>query len=131
MTDEISLGSLLKDVSPQDIDSVLATFTKYEKIFDKGIATLEKLEKLGILPAMIRSVGAKTGVIDLDKPLQNPLTFTSKTPAHYEFYRLLNDIPEEVIEEMHHGLLDNIKKAKENEETLKEETEIETEPVKE
>ena len=111
MESEISLGSLLKDASPQDIDSFLKTFEKYEKLFDKGIVVIEKLERLGVIPAIIRTAGAKAGIKDLDKPLQNPLSFVAKTPAHFEFFRLMNDMPSEQIEEMHSRLLTALKAA--------------------
>ncbi len=124
MSDEISLSTLLKDVSPEDLDSFLAKVTKYEKLFDKGILMVEKLEKLGVIPAIIRTAGAKAGIKDLDKPLQNPLAFVAKTPAHFEFYRMLNDMSEEDVSEMNRRLLTALKameakKEEENEEKNK------------
>lgn len=119
--DAIGLGSLLKDTKPEDLDKFLSTFTKYERIFDKAMGMIEKLDKMGILPAAIRTAGVKAGIQDVDRPLKNPLGMVATSPTHYEFYRFLNKIPSDKIDEMHEG----IKKAIEN---AKNENPKETEP---
>lgn len=105
----VSLTTLFKDVKPDDLDKFLSTFTKYERIFDKSMAIVEKLDKMGILPAAIRSVGAKAGVQDIDKPLKNPLNIAASSPTHYEFFRYLNKAQSDKIEQMHEALKTAVK----------------------
>lgn len=109
--DTIGLGTLLKDTNPADIDKFLATFSKYERLFDKGMNIIEKLDNMGILPAAIRAAGAKSGVKDIDRPLRDPLGLSATSPTHYVFYKFLNKIPSDKIEEMHTGLKKAVEEA--------------------
>lgn len=100
MPGEIDLGSLIAKSDPKQLDSFLASAAKYEKLLDSGMRWLEKLEKLGVLPALIRGIGAKQGIPDIDKPLTNPLSIEATTASHRMLFKTLNDLPEEAIIEM-------------------------------
>lgn len=100
METEISLGSLIAKTEPKQLDSFLATVTKYEKLMDKGMAIIEKLNKMGVLPAVIRGIGEKQGIKDIGKPLTNPLALEAATASHRMLYLTLNEAPEEAVIEM-------------------------------
>ena len=114
--DTIGLASFLKDTSPADIDKFLATFSKYERLLDKGMSVVEKLDKMGVLPAAIRAAGVKSGVPDIDKPLRNPLALSATSPAHFQFYKFVNRIPSDKVDEMFEGLKRAIEATKQPEE---------------
>ena len=65
---------------------------------------MEKLDKMGILPAAIRAAGAKSGVPDIDKPLRDPLGLSATSPSHFQFYKFVNKIPSDKVDEMFDGL---------------------------
>lgn len=112
MGDEISLGSLMQDMDVDKVDGFLKTISKYEKIFDKVSAMFTKLDKMGVVPAIIRVAGNKANIPDIDKPLNNPLSIQATTGTHMMFFKELNAIPENVISEMYQQMLLAAAKAK-------------------
>jgi hypothetical protein len=102
---EVSLGSLFQGMDVDKVDSLLGTLTKYEKIFDKVSGLVTKLDKMGVIPAIIRVAGNKANIPDLDKPLVDPMALHSTTGTHLVFFQELNKLPENVVADMYKQLL--------------------------
>lgn len=102
---EVSLGSLLQGMDVNKLDSVLSTISKYEKIFDKVSGMITKLDKIGVIPAIIRVAGNKANIPDLDKPLVDPLSIHATTGTHHVFFAELNKLPENIIADMYKQML--------------------------
>ena len=108
MTEEIDMLKVLsegtKNIEVNDLDSILATISKYERLLDKFIAIYNRLDRSGLIPVVLRVVGKKMDV-DVDKPIVNPLSIIAKTATHRAFYEFLNDFPEKDIKELHKQIL--------------------------
>jgi hypothetical protein len=102
---EVSLGSLLQGMDINKVDGMLNTLTKYEKIFDKVSGLVTKLDKMGVIPAIIRVAGVKANIPDLDKPLVDPLAVHASTGTHHVFFAELNKLPENIIADMYKQML--------------------------
>jgi hypothetical protein len=102
---EVSLGSLLQGMDIDKVDGMLNTLTKYEKIFDKVSGLVTKLDKMGVIPAVIRVAGVKANIPDLDKPLVDPLSVHATTGTHHVFFAELNKLPENIIADMYKQML--------------------------
>lgn len=104
MTNEenINLLDMLKDVDVDKVGSVLKEFEKYEKLLDKISGITMKLNRIGILPAIIRIAGQKSGIQNIDAPLPqaSQLSIEAASPTHLMMYKELNAQPEVAIGEM-------------------------------
>ena len=108
MAEEVDMLKVLsegaKNIEVNDLDSILATISKYERLLDKFIAIYNRLDRSGLIPVVLRVVGKKMDV-DVDKPIVNPLSIIAKTATHRAFYEFLNDFPEKDIKELHKQIL--------------------------
>ena len=86
--------------TPENLDKLLKDWDKYNKIFDRVNETIEKLNRLGLIPAIVRGIGKKYEIADIDKPLSDPLAISAASPIHKLFFSELNNVPEEQIKEM-------------------------------
>jgi hypothetical protein len=102
---EVSLGSLIQGMDINKVDDMLGTLTKYEKIFDKVSGLVTKLDKMGVIPAIIRVAGVKANIPDLDKPLVDPLSVHATSGTHHVFFGELNKLPENMIADMYKQML--------------------------
>jgi hypothetical protein len=102
---EVSLGSILQGMDVDKVDSMLSTLTKYEKMFDKVSGLVTKLDKIGVIPAIIRVAGVKANIPDLEKPLVDPLNVHATTGTHLVFFSELNKLPEKIISDMYKQML--------------------------
>jgi hypothetical protein len=102
---EVSLGSILQGMDIDKVDGMLSTLTKYEKMFDKVSGLITKLDKIGVIPAIIRVAGVKGNIPDLDKPLVDPLSVHATSGSHHMFYAELNKLPEAIILDMYKQML--------------------------
>jgi hypothetical protein len=102
---EVSLGSILQGMDIDKVDGMLNTLTKYEKMFDKVSGMITKLDKIGVIPAIIRVAGVKANIPDLEKPLVDPLTVHAATGSHLVFFSELNKLPENIISDMYKQML--------------------------
>ena len=102
---EVSLGSILQGMDIDKVDGMLSTLTKYEKMFDKVSGLVTKLDKMGVIPAIIRVAGVKGNIPDLDKPLVDPLSVHATTGTHHVFFGELNKLPENIIADMYKQML--------------------------
>ena len=93
-----------KNIEINDLDGLLSTLSKYERLLDKFISIYNRLDRSGVIPVILRWVGKKTE-IDVDKPIVNPLNIVAKTATHRAFYEFLNDIEEKDIKELHKQIL--------------------------
>jgi hypothetical protein len=105
MVEEAGTENLLSMMQNMDVDkvgSVLKEFEKYEKILDKVSGITMRLNRIGVLPAILRIAGQKSGIENLDAPLpkQSPLSIDAKSPMHLLMFKELNNQPEEVISGM-------------------------------
>lgn len=98
----VNLLDMLKDVDADKVGSVLKEFEKYEKLLDKVSGIVMRLNRIGVLPAVLRIAGAKSGIQDIDKPLpvQSPLSIDAASPTHMMMFKELNKQPEAVIGNM-------------------------------
>jgi len=93
-----------KNIEVNDLDSFLATLSKYERLLDKFIGIYNRLDRSGVIPVALRILGKKAE-IDVDKPIVNPLSIIAKSATHRAFFEFLNDIPEKDIKELHKQIL--------------------------
>ena len=102
MEEEANLLSILQDVDAAKVGGVLAEVEKYEKIIDKVSGIVMRLNKIGVLPAVMRIAGQKSGITDIDKPLPQPsqMSVEAASPTHLLMFKELNKQPEEVLGEM-------------------------------
>jgi hypothetical protein len=100
--ESVNLLSMMNNVDVDKVGKVLKEVEKYEKILDKVSGITMRLNRIGVLPAVIRVLGQKSGIENLDAPLpqQNPLSIDAKSPMHLLMFKELNTQPEEVISEM-------------------------------
>jgi len=108
MSEEVDMLKVLsegaKNIEVNDLDSFLATLSKYERLLDKFIGIYNRLDRSGVIPVALRILGKKVE-IDVDKPIVNPLSIIAKSATHRAFYEFLNDIPEKDIKELHKQIL--------------------------
>jgi len=108
MAEEIDMLKVLsegaKNIEVNDLDSFLATLSKYERLLDKFIGIYNRLDRSGVIPVVLRVIGKKAE-IDVDKPIVNPLSIVAKSATHRAFFEFLNDIEEKDIKELHKQIL--------------------------
>ena len=97
-----NLLDMLNNVDVDKVGDVLKEFEKYEKILDKISGITMRLNRIGVLPAIIRVAGVKSGIKNIDAPLpqQSELSIEAKSPAHLLMYLELNKQTEAFITEM-------------------------------
>jgi len=98
-----NLLSLIQGMDADKVGDVLKQFEKYEKVIDKASGMVMRLNRIGVLPAVMRVVGAKTGMgEEINKPLpqQSELEIKASSATHLYFYKQLNNQPEEAINKM-------------------------------
>jgi hypothetical protein len=110
MVEEPGTENLLSMMQNMDVDkvgSVLKEFEKYEKLLDKVSGITMRLNRIGVLPAIIRIAGVKSGVQNLDAPLpkQSELSIEAKSPTHLIMFKELNSQPEDIISEMYKQMI--------------------------
>ena len=86
--------------TPENLDKLLKDWDKYNKIFDRVNETIEKLNRLGLIPAIVRGIGKKYEIADIDKPLSDPLAISATSVTHKLFFQELNAVSEAQIKEM-------------------------------
>ena len=106
MAEEAGTPNLLDMMNNVDVDkvgSVLKEVEKYEKILDKISGITMRLNRIGVLPAILRIAGQKSGIQNIDAPLpqQNPLSIDAASPLHLLMFKELNAQPETVINELY------------------------------
>ncbi len=108
MSEEIDMMKVLSEgarkIETSDLDSFLATLSKYERLLDKFIGIYNRLDRSGVIPVVLRIIGKKAE-IDVDKPLSNPLNIVAKSATHRAFFEFLNDFSEQDIKELHKQIL--------------------------
>ena len=97
-----NLLSMMQNVDIDKVGSVLKEVEKYEKILDKVSGITMRLNRIGVLPAILRIAGQKSGIENIDAPLpqQNPLSIDAASPIHLLIFKSLNKQPENAIEDM-------------------------------
>ena len=106
MTEEPGATNLLSMMNNVDVDkvgSVLKEVEKYEKILDKVGGITMRLNRIGVLPAILRIAGQKSGIQNIDAPLpkQSELSIDAASPMHLLMFKELNAQPEAVIGELY------------------------------
>jgi hypothetical protein len=106
MSEEAGTSNLLDMMNNVDVDkvgNVLKEFEKYEKILDKVSGITMRLNRIGVLPAVLRIAGQKSGIQNIDAPLprQSPLSIDAASPMHLMMFKELNTQPEAVISELY------------------------------
>jgi len=96
-----------KNIEVNDLDSFLATLSKYERLLDKFIGIYNRLDRSGVIPVVLRVIGKKAE-IDVDKPIVNPLSIVAKSATHRAFFEFLNELNEKDIRELHKQILISI-----------------------
>jgi hypothetical protein len=105
---EENLGALLQSASKMDIskiDETLKTLAKYEGLLDRVSGIITKLDKIGVIPAVVRTLGKKGGIEDIDKPLNNPLNIIATTATHKLVYEKLNGLAENEVEQIYKQII--------------------------
>ena len=97
-----NLLDMLNNVGVDKVGSVLKEFEKYEKLLDKISGIIVRFNRIGVLPAIIRIAGQKSGIQNIDAPLprQSELNIEAKSPMHLLMFKELNTQPEETISAM-------------------------------
>ena len=98
-----NLLSMINQVDVEKVGNVLNELSKYEKLLDKVSGIIMRLNRIGVLPAVMRIVGVKTGLGDeLNKPLPqvSPLSIEAKSPSHLLLFKELNKQTEDTVTEI-------------------------------
>jgi len=100
--ESVNLLSMLNNVDVDKVGNVLKEVEKYEKLLDKVSGITMRLNRIGVLPAIIRIAGQKSGIQNIDAPLpqQSELSIEAKSPIHLLMFKELNNQPENVISDM-------------------------------
>ena len=98
------IESASKNIEVNDLDSFLATLSKYERLLDKVMSIYNRLDRSGVIPVILRIVGKKAE-IDIDKPISNPLNIVAKSAVHKAFFEMMNDLSEEDIKAIHEQII--------------------------
>jgi len=93
-----------KNMDVNDLDSFLATLSKYERLLDKFMGIYARLDRSGVIPVILRIVGKKAE-IDVDKPITNPLNVIAKSATHKALYEMLNEVGEADIRAIHEQII--------------------------
>ena len=106
MSEEPGTTNLLDMMNSIDVDkvgSVLKEFEKYEKILDKVSGITMRLNRIGVLPAILRIAGQKSGIKDIDAPLpqQSALSIDAASSMHLLMFKELNTQTESVINDLY------------------------------
>ena len=98
-----NLLDMMNNVDVDKVGKVLKEVEKYEKILDKVSGITMRLNRIGVLPAILRIAGEKSGIKNIDAPLpqQNPLSIDAASPMHLLMFKDLNKQPEDVINELY------------------------------
>ena len=96
---EENLLDMFNRVDTDKVGGVLKELDKYNKILEKISGITMRLDRIGVLPAILRIAGQKTGIENLDAPLpqKSPLSIDASSPTHLLMFRELNQQPEENI----------------------------------
>ena len=98
-----NLLSMINQVDVEKVGSVLNELSKYEKLLDKVSGIIMRLNRIGVLPAVMRIVGVKTGLgEEINKPLPqvSPLSIEAKSPSHLLLFKELNKQNEDSVTEI-------------------------------
>jgi len=108
MEDKANILGLINEASKgmdiNDLDSFLATLSKYERLLDKFMAIYSRLDRSGVIPVILRVIGKKAE-IDVDKPITNPLNVVAKTATHKALFEMLNEVGEADIRAIHEQIV--------------------------
>ena len=98
-----NLLSMMNNINVDKVGSVLKEVEKYEKILDKVSGITMRLNRIGVLPAILRIAGQKSGIKNIDAPLpqQSELSIDAKSPIHLLMFKELNAQTEAVISELY------------------------------
>ena len=98
-----NLLNLINQVDVEKVGNVLNELSKYEKLLDKVSGIIMRLNRIGVLPAVLRIVGVKTGLgEEINKPLPqvSPLSIEAKSPSHLLLFKELNKQTEDTVTEI-------------------------------
>ena len=98
-----NLLSMINQVDVEKVGNVLNELSKYEKLLDKVSGIIMRLNRIGVLPAVLRIIGVKTGVGEkLNEPLPqvSPLSIEAKSPSHMLLFKELNKQSEDTVTEI-------------------------------
>jgi len=98
-----NLLSMINQVDVEKVGNVLNELSKYEKLLDKVSGIIMRLNRIGVLPAVMRIVGVKTGLgEEINKPLPqvSPLSIEAKSPSHLLLFKELNKQTEDTVTEI-------------------------------
>jgi len=98
-----NLLNLINQVDVEKVGNVLNELSKYEKLLDKVSGIIMRLNRIGVLPAVMRIVGVKTGLgEEINKPLPqvSPLSIEAKSPSHLLLFKELNKQTEDTVTEI-------------------------------
>ena len=98
-----NLLSMINQVDVEKVGNVLNELSKYEKLLDKVSGIIMRLNRIGVLPAVLRIVGVKTGLgEEINKPLPqvSPLSIEAKSPSHLLLFKELNKQSEDSVTEI-------------------------------
>ena len=103
MSEEIkgttNLLDMMNNVDVDKVGNVLKEFEKYEKLLDKVSGITMRLNRIGVLPAILRIAGQKSGIENIDAPLPqaSELSIDAASPTHLLMFKELNAQSEAVI----------------------------------
>ena len=98
-----NLLSMINQVDVEKVGDVLNELSKYEKLLDKVSGIIMRLNRIGVLPAVMRIVGVKTGLgEEINKPLPqvSPLSIEAKSPSHLLLFKELNKQTDDTVTEI-------------------------------
>lgn len=97
-----NLLDMMNGIDVDKLGNVLKEVEKYEKILDKVSGITMRLNRIGVLPAILRIAGQKSGIENIDAPLPqaSELSVVAASPTHLLMFKELNAQSESVIMNM-------------------------------
>jgi uncharacterized membrane-anchored protein len=93
------LGAMENENVANNAMSLTDMLDTANKVLGQVTMLMDKFEKMGLKPLLVRGMGAKLGV-DAEKPLATDNVVVPRTETHKELYDQLNNMGEEQLREL-------------------------------
>ena len=93
------LGAMENENVANNAMSITDMLDMANKVMGQVTALMDKFEKMGLKPLLVRGAGAKLK-IDAETPLKSDNTVTPRTATHKQLYEQLNGMDETQLAEM-------------------------------
>ena len=93
------LGAMENENTAPNMMSITEMLDTANKVMGQVTALMDKFEKMGLKPLLVRGAGAKLK-IDAETPLKSDNAIVPRTDTHKQLYLQLNNMDEQQLAEM-------------------------------